>query len=1052
MPMSIVLKISRFFLLVLVCLLTPMLLSNNELHSSVNDSRTLSDPEFLIHQNSSWVNNVLATLSLRDRIAQLIMVVAYPESGDSQLAALKRNIANYKIGGIILGKTPSVREHLRYISQAQSVANVPLMVAADAEWGLAMRIQDMDRYPYNMTLGAISNDSLITKMGRELGEKSRALGVSINFGPVADINSNRNNPIINYRSFGEDRYMVSDKLLAMIKGIQQTNILSTPKHFPGHGDTDADSHHSLPVVNGDFQRLDSLEFYPFARAINAGVGGIMTAHIALPQITGRADLPSTLSRQIIGDILRQRMNFRGLVFTDAMNMKGVTAQFPEGRAELEALKAGCDVVEYVLRPNVVIDTIVAAIKRGEITEGFINGKCRKVLAFKRYSDVHMPDVSKIDSLVSCVKDKKYNATISQLYKNALTVTSNLDSLLPLKNLKDVRIATVAMGASGQTDFQRMVGRYVDADHYFVSSGASDATTSALVSKLEKNYTHVLVGVYSSVYPRSNYGVSASYSNALSKITSSNLKTVVSLFGSPYGADKLESLYDADAMIFAYEQRVYAEEGAAQLIFGGIGASGRLPVSTKYWKVGTGINLQDVARLSYVLPEEIYIDSKSLNDTIEDIIREAISKNAFPGCQIVMAKNGKVFYEKSFGYLTYDKKISITDNNLYDLASLTKILSSAPSLMKLYGQKKFALTDNLSKYATSLKGTNKERLRICDILTHQAGLRSWVAIWPKALDSNKKLRADAFSTTRTSTFSYPVSKGMYTTKAFREEVLDIVRTSKLNESRRYLYSDLGLYFVPEMVHTLSGKKFTDYLSDNIYAPIGANTMCFEPLAKYSLARIAPTENDRYMKRGQVQGYVHDEGAALLGGVSGHAGLFASANDVAKIMQMYLQEGYYGGVQVLEADVVRKFSQERMFASNKNRRGLLFDKPYLESERAEQKESDDNESDGVYPCSEASTLCFGHTGFTGTYTWADPKDGLLLVFVSNRVYPTRQNRNIYYLDVRQRLLKLAYKFVNDSDVVEQRYRGKLIKEPLITIAPSFGPGVDSNIRTFTNSNAN
>ncbi|MFV0344693.1 MAG: glycoside hydrolase family 3 N-terminal domain-containing protein [Bacteroidales bacterium] len=996
------------------------------------------------------MNRTLASMSMEEKIAQLIMVVAYPDSGDAQLSALKKKIADYKVGGFILGKTPTVKEHIRYVSGAQAVANIPLMVAADAEWGLSMRIQDMDRYPYNMTLGAVNNDSLITKMGREIGEKCKALGVSVNFGPVADINSNRNNPIINFRSFGEDKYQVSRKVLAMVKGLQHSNILSTPKHFPGHGDTDTDSHHSLPVINKTFYQLDSLEFYPFARAINDGVGGIMTAHIAMPQLTGKADLPSTLSSHVIDDILRKRMNFRGLVFTDAMNMKGVTSQFPEGRAELEALKAGCDVVEYVIRPNVVIDTIMAAINNGEISENLIDSRCRKVLAFKLFSKVETPDITKSDSIVNLVKDKKYNATISQLYRSALTVTNNIDNILPLKDLSTVKAASIAIGASRQTDFQKIVDRYIEADHYYVNSNSSDAAIEALVSKLEKNYSHVFVGVYSSIFPRSNYGIYDSYSKTIEKLASSKLKTVVSLFGSPYGADNLNSLDSVDAMIFANEQNVNAEEGAAQLIFGGIGASGRLPVSTKYWKVGTGIDLKDVARLSYVSPEEIYIDSKFLNDTINKIIREGIAQNAFPGCQILMAKNGKVFYEKSFGYLTYDKRAGVTNDNLYDLASLTKILGAAPSLMSLYGQKKFALTDNMSKYASSLKGTNKETMRICDILTHQAGLPSWVSIWPKALDVDKNLRADAFAKTRSKKFHYPVSNNLYTTDSFRTEVLDIVRNSKLNDSKKYLYTDLGMYFVPEMVKNISGESFVQYLSDSIYSPIGASSMGYNPADRYPISQIAPTENDRFMKRGQVQGYVHDEGAALLGGVSGHAGLFASIDDVAKMMQMYLQEGYYGGVQVLHREVVKKFSQERMFAADDNRRGLLFDKPYLESEKADKISNE--EVDGIYPCSEASDLCFGHTGFTGTYTWADPKNGLLFVFISNRVYPTRQNRNIYALGIRQKLLKLTYRAVNESNAKEQINKGILIDKPLTNLAPNISINLDSNIRSFTNPNSN
>ncbi|MFV0505568.1 MAG: glycoside hydrolase family 3 N-terminal domain-containing protein [Bacteroidales bacterium] len=1032
----------RFLLLAVACLLSPILSSNSAIHTSVGVADSFHEPDFLSLQNSSWVNNVLATLSLKERIAQLIMIVAYPESGNAQLLSLKQKIDAHKVGGIILGKTPSVKEHIRYIAEAQAVSNVPLMVAADAEWGLAMRIKDMNRYPYNMTLGAVSDDSYIETMGRELGEKCRALGVSVNFGPVADINSNRNNPIINYRSFGEDRYRVSNKLLAMISGLQRSKVLSTPKHFPGHGDTDTDSHHSLPVTNRDFKELDSLEFFPFARAINDGVGGIMTAHIALPKITGKADLPSTLSSHVIGGILRDRMNFRGLVFTDAMNMAGVRTLYPEGRAELEALKAGCDVVEYVIHPNVVVDTILAAINRGEISADFINSKCRKVLAFKRYSNIAPPDVSKTDSLVSFVKNRKYNATISNLYKKALTLTSNTDSLLPLKDLRNTRVATIVMGASRQTYFQKMVDKYIEADHYYVSSGSSDATIEALVSKLEKSYTHVLAGVYSSVFPRSNYGVSASYSKAIRRLSSSKLKSIVSLFGSPYGADRLSSLDAIDAMIFAYEQSSYAEEGAAQLIFGGIGASGRLPISTKYWEVGTGIDLKDVARLSYVLPEEIDVDSRVLNAAVNEVLEEAVLKKAFPGCQILIAKDGKVFYDRNFGYLTYDKRVDITNNNLYDLASLTKIMASAASFMSLYGQNKFALTDKMSKYALSLKGTNKENMRICDVLTHQAGLPSWVAIWPKALDKNKQFRTDAFSSIKTKNFSFSVCNDLYTTNSFRLEVLDVVRNSKLNTSRKYLYSDLGLYFAPEMVRNMSGKDFASYLSDNIYSRIGASTMCFNPANRYPINRIAPTENDRILKRGQVQGYVHDEGAALLGGVSGHAGLFASAGDVAKMMQMYLQEGYYGGVQVLRADVVKKFSQERMFEADDNRRGLLFDKPYLEREKEES-----GEDDGNYPCSEASDLCFGHTGFTGTYTWADPQNGLLFVFISNRVYPTRQNRNIYALNIRQKLLKLAYKFVNESKEAEQRRRGGvLIDHPLITISPNAGLGIDSEIQTL------
>lgn len=965
--------------------LTLLFITSNAQHNN-------SDPSFLQYTHHRWVDSVFNTLSVDERIAQLIVVAAFSNRGEEHTQEMLKLIREQKVGGLIFFQGGPVRES-RLINKYQAASKVPLLMAMDAEWGLGMRLDSTISFPYQMTLGAIQNDSLIYKMGVEVARQMKRAGLHVNFAPVADVNNNPANPVINFRSFGENKDNVARKAIAYMKGMQDNGILTTAKHFPGHGDTGTDSHYALPQINHSRERLDSLELYPFRELIKAGVGGVMVAHLNIPALD-KSGVPSTLSRTIVTDLLKKELGFTGLIVTDAMNMKGVTASNPPGIVDKDAILAGNDVLEFTEDVTKAITEIKKAIKERKIDQWDIDDRCRRVLAAKYALGLNKPQVINLKNITADLNQSQARLLNRDLIEASITVLKNENNVLPVRDLDKVKIASVSIGRTKHTTFQKTLELYTRVDHFLIPANATQKVTDSIANLL-KNYNQVIVGIHDE--PGRPLNKMSFTPAVLSFITASasQEKVIVAAFKNPYVLNNITGIEEADGLLVTYQDNDDAEDLAAQLVFGGTSASGRLPVSIgSKFASGYGIDVKGGIRFKYTLPEDAGMDSKILFSGVDSLVQQAFNVRAIPGCQVLVAKDMKVVLYKAYGYHDHADTIKVKRGDLYDLASVTKISTGLPSLMKLYDEGKFDLNGTLGDYLPKFKKSNKKDIPMYDILTHQARFKPWIPFWKSTVNKKGLYRRSAIRIDSSARFSIRLKEGMYLNKKYPDRIVKEIMKSPLEAEKKYVYSDFFFILAPRVVQSMIDVDFQTYIQTNFYSPLGATSVMYNPMTKYSRKRIVPTEHDYYFRHQPIHGTVHDEGAIMMGGVSGHAGLFANANDLAKLMQMYLNMGEYGGKRYIKEETLREWTKTR-FPENNNRRALGFDKPNL-------KYLGDNNN----TAKDASAESFGHTGFTGTIVWMDPQSGLLYIFLSNRVNPTRDNSRLYQLNTRTKIQQVLY----------------------------------------------
>lgn len=947
------------------------------------------------------VDSILNTMTVREMIAQLIWVPAWADAKGGNYRQVEELVEKYGIGGVIFfeGSRDLQVDFTRRISK---VSKIPLIIAQDAEWGTGMRLMEIEDFPYQMTLGALQDDSLIYRMGAAVAWQCRDIGVNINLAPVADVNNNPLNPVINYRSFGEDPERVADKAAMYMKGLQDNGIIACAKHFPGHGDTDVDSHTGLPVINGDRQRFDRVELVPFRRLADEGIGAVMTAHISVPGLE-KSGLPATFSKKVVTGLLRQDARFRGLILTDAMNMAGATLTFPSGVADAEALLAGNDIIEYSTDPVRAIDEIARRVEKGDIPVGEIRDRCRKLLEAKLW----LESMKTKNSLLSGASEGKnvsagagipgseHPALMRDLYAGAMTLIENNENLIPLGRLDRMRIATVSVNRLAMTEFQRMTDRYTNADHYFIDP-SNEQGARFIISKL-KNYDVVIAGFCSLAQkPAGLYGVTPELNSLFRQIAALDRAAVI-WFGNPYGIARLDMSVKPAALLVAYQDNHYSHQAAVQVLFGGLGASGRLPVTVNEdYPLGTGIKTPGNIRLQYGYPENAGLSSEKLISKIDSIVKEGIDSLAFPGCQVLIARKGIVVLNKCYGFHLYDSTEAVSESDLWDLASVTKVSAATPSLMLLNDRGLFDPDRTLGYYLPWFRFSDKRDLVLREMLAHQSGLRSWIPFWRNTLENDTTFKRGIFSDYTNRRFALPVTDSMYMNRHYLKEMFREIRDSPLGQ-KKYVYSDLTFILAAEIIESLTDSTIDKFAPANIYRPIGAFNITYKPLEKYPRERVVPTEYDSLFRRQLLRGTVHDEGTAMLGGVSGHAGLFATGNDLLKLVEMYRRGGEYGGVRVLSSDVLKEFTRVQ-YPENDNRRALGFDKPLLGNDTIPPEEA--------YPCHSASPSSFGHSGFTGTFIWVDPEQEISYVFLSNRVYPTRNNSHLSDLSIRGRILQAVY----------------------------------------------
>lgn len=934
-----------------------------------------------------WVDSVYQTMTLRERIGQLFIIRAHSNLDEKHNAEVERLVRDFKVGGLCFFQGGPYRQAI-LTNRYQKAAKIPLLVSIDGEWGLGMRLDSTMNFPRQMALGAIQDDSLIYQMGAEIAFQFRRVGIHLNFAPVVDVNNNANNPVIGDRSFGEDRENVARKGVAYMKGMQDNGLIANAKHFPGHGDTDKDSHYTLPVISHQTDRLKAIEMYPFAALARNGLLSVMVAHLKIPALD--KDLQTTLSANVIQGWLQDSLKFQGLVFTDALEMKGVADFFAPGDLELKAYRAGNDML--VLSGNVpkAIETLENAVKQKKIKEKDLEKRVKKILTAKYFAGLHQYKPVELKGLAQDLHRPQAYLIHSQLYQNALTIVKNEQKIIPLQKSDSLASVSIGLNLIEKNAFQKMLDNYAAMEHFQANYAGTDF--NALFDKV-KNKKNVIVALHN-IGRRSadQYGLS-NFALSFLKNLSQKTKVITVAFGSPYS---LRFLADLPNVLCAYEDNWTAQRLTAQMLFGAFAAKGKLPVSADaILKRETGTDSPDLQRLRFGFPEEVGLNRDSLL-AMDRMIEEAIADTLMPGCQVVVVRRGVVAWQKAYGHQKYDKQTPITPQTIYDVASLTKVLSTTQAIMYLYEKGAIDLNEKLGTYLPELKNTNKANLLIRDVLTHQAGLIPYIPFYERTLLADKSLNPLYYQRTKRAKYSLEVAQGIYGLASLPDSLWKWSIESKLREKPanqaeyKYEYSDVGLYLMRRLAEVKLIQPIDRFVTNTFYKPLGLSFTGYQPLNHFKPEQIAPTETDTYFRQQTVQGYVHDQGAAMHGGVAGHAGLFSTAYEVAVLMQLQLQKGYYGGARYFRPETIDLFTK-RQFAQN--RRGLGWDKA--------------SESEKIgYIADSASVESFGHSGFTGCVAWAEPKSGLIVVFLSNRIYPSAENKKMIAAHFRRKLLNTVY----------------------------------------------
>ncbi|HEY4876736.1 MAG TPA: glycoside hydrolase family 3 N-terminal domain-containing protein [Puia sp.] len=945
---------------------------------------------------NKWVDSVFNSLNEDQKIAQLIVVrLSAIDLATRKITFYDKEVEDairkFNIGGICLFQGGPITQ-ANFINYFQGIAKTPIMICIDAENGVGMRMDSVTGLPRQMMLGAVQNSELIYQYGKLVGDQCKRLGITVNYAPVVDINNNPDNPVINDRSFGEDKYKVAEYGLEYMKGLQDEGVMACAKHFPGHGDVSVDSHFDLPVINKSLKQLDTLELYPFKKLFNAGIGSVMIAHLYIPDIENTPNVATSISKNNVTKLLRKKLKYNGISFTDALEMKGVAKYFPDGEAAVQALIAGNDMLCLPGNVDTVVMKIKQAIADKKIKWKEINAHIKKVLYAKyqyglaNHSPINITHLT--EDLNNGVKDMR-----KEVAENAITLLQNQDAtVFPLHTAPKKKIAFVGIGLNNDNEFARRMRSDYNAHVYYFDYSLDTLKALATLELLKNRYDAIVIGLHNyNRFPANNFGISSTAIWLMKQLQEQN-KTVTLVFGNPY---VIKNFCDVKTLIACYEDDETTQDVAADLLNGKFSAKGKLSVTVcTNFKFGSGI-INAGGLLPTVPASSIGFNTQKLQ-VVDSICKAAIAKEAFPGCVVLVAKDGKIVYDKSFGYLTYEKKELVYPETIYDLASVTKICATTMSVMKLYDEGKLDIQKTLGDYLPWVRGTNKESLKIWDVLLHQAGLKAFIPFYKETIDSlhGGIPLPSIYAWKQDSVHHVRVAENLYMRNDWLDTIYNRILTSNVETQKKYIYSDNDFIFMGKIVETITGMTLDQYVKKIFYDPLYMSTTGFKPRNSFPLDRIAPTENETIFRKQLIKGDVHDPGSAMFGGVAGHAGLFSDAYDLAVLEQMLLNGGVIDGKRFLKKETIDYFTA---YHSDISRRGLGFDKP--EKNNATLKEP--------YPCISASPETFGHTGFTGTCIWVDPKYNLIFIFLSNRVNPTSENGKISSLSVRGGIMEAIYK---------------------------------------------
>ena len=914
---------------------------NSTRSSSVVDSTKSND----------WVESILRNLTIRQKVAQLFIIwtrAGYMPHDSKTWQENYRYAKEVGVGGFYFSHGSAYGFPVN-ANKLQRVASIPLLMTADFEWGAGMRIQESTTFPRAMALGATRDTNLSYEMGKAIGRETRALGIHQNYSPVVDVNNNPKNPVINTRSFGEDPRLVSNFARAFIRGTQEGNVIATVKHFPGHGDTDIDTHLDLPSVHFSRERFDSLELLPYRDAIVNGVMSVMIAHIHAAVFDESDSIPSTVSENVITKLLKNEMKFDGMIVTDALAMKGVSKLFNPGDAATRAVKAGADVLLMSPNTDEAIDSILAAINRGEISEERIDYSVRKMLKYKQWAGLDTNRLVDIDTVANIVFNKTHQELAKTIARKSITVLGNENNILPFQNLNGKKIIDFVFSDTEDPDdadnlhdelFKRKRMELVRIDPRSNQMEYDDALKKA-------KFADMIICQF--MYFTRSEAMSGFLPKKVSELMSAIIelkKPVIGIsMGNPYVVMEFPKL---DAYVATFSPSKVSLDAAAEVVFGEQPSYGKLPVTIPgRYAFGEGVAYKSIV-LREGKPEEAGFNADSLS-RVNSIIEHAIADSAFPGAVLLVAKDGIVVHEQAYGHFTYDALSErMTTDAIFDLASVTKVISTTSAVMKLVEEKKISLDDKIVKYFPAFGQNGKENITIYNLLVHNSGLPAWRKFY-EFCDSATCVMDSIFATSL-----------IYTT------------------GDSTMYSDLGLITTGKIIEKVTGTTLANYVDSMFFKPLGMKSTMYNPPAEL-WKRVVPTEVDSFWKKtyAAVRGRVHDENAATLGGISGHAGLFSTASDLAKILQMELNYGRYNGKRYLDSSTIALFTQTQ---SEKSSRGIGWD-----------TRSTGRSFSGQY----TSQRTFLHTGFTGTSVVVDPEKRVIVVFLTNRVYPTRNTLKLLRL---------------------------------------------------------
>lgn len=917
-----------------------------------------------------WADDRLAAMTLAQKVAQLFSARVYghyQSVEDETYRDLVDLVERFEIGGLVFFQGDPLSQAI-LTQDLQARAEVPLLIGQDMEWGPGMRLDRATTFPPAMALGATRDRQHAYTAGYVTGLEARALGVAQVYAPVADLNTNPRNPVINTRAFGEDPDLVAEMVTAYVDGLQDAGVLATVKHFPGHGPTDVDSHYDLPVVSSDRAQLDSLDLVPFRAALDAGVLSVMTAHIHYPALEPDDRTPGTLSPNVVQSILRDDLGFDGLVVTDGLDMRGITRYWGVGEAAVRALEAGADQLLLSTDPYAARTAILNAIRRGRLTEERIDRSVRRILRAKEWARLNDPSTVDLATVRQTVATPAHRAAAAAAARDAVTLVRNEGDLVPFTGpAKRLHVIVLSDGTSPSTgrDFVRALrthGNTRRVTSTLLDRRSSDADyEQALGAAQQYRGDAVVVAAYQRAgTPGEGIVLAADQQRFLNRLVALEQPVALVAFGNPYVALDVDAM--PTAYLVAYGRDDATEEAVAQALGGQASIRGRLPITLPdVAAYGTGID-RPATRLRPALSAAIGANPAPLR-TIDSLIQRTITERGFPAAAVAIGRGDVLVKLDGYGYLTYDSDRRVTPETPFDLASLTKVIATTTAAMKLYEEGRLDLDAPLAHYLPAFASNGKAAITVRDVLTHTSGLIPFV----------------------------PFHREGITT---REGVIEAIMNTELiyEPGTDMRYSDFNMIALALAIENITGQPFEDYVEETIFEPLGMTRTGFRGTGQPD-PEVVPTEVDDYFRNRLVQGEVHDETSWILGGVAGHAGLFSTAEDLATFAHMLVNDGRANGQQFLRPETIRLFTTS--VDPVNHTRALGWDTKSPEGYSSAGRRF--------------GPLSFGHTGFTGTSLWIDPEQDLFVILLTNRVYPTRENRA--HVPLRPAIADLAYEALVD-----------------------------------------